>query len=78
MYGYTQGNYFIWQFASLFPQIVSRGYGHRSTRRYLNLPLLGGPRVLCLCIVVAVKFLHTINREGAENGFLLFADTRRI
>ena len=40
--------------------------------------ITGGPHVLCLCIVVYVKFLHIVNREGAENCFLLFADTRRI
>ena len=38
VYRYTHGNYFIWQFASLFPQTVLRGGGHRSASHYLNLP----------------------------------------
>jgi hypothetical protein len=78
MYKYTQRNYFIWQSASLFPQAVWRGDGHRNARRYLNLLLLVGQHVLCLCIVVDAKCLHTTNKEGVENSFLLFADTRRI
>jgi hypothetical protein len=48
-----------------------------SQRSPLFIFAVTGVHMHYVCIVVNVKFLHTINK-GAENGFLFFAQTRRI
>ena len=70
---YVPENYYIWQFVSLYIQIILHGDWHHSALHFSNLLWVWDRHVLVHCTAIIIRISLTVFKEGAWNVFLRFA-----